>query len=174
MASRLEGFDSLAAALRELRDPKEVGKTLRKGVRAGMREPLKRARQLIPVGVDAHVVGRWKGKGRVVAPGFAKRSIRVITKVAKGGQMAYALLGVRAEAYYAVQFVELGTSKMAAQPWLRPAFLGSKDPQLQALGGEINEWIKGLASRHRSRGNSSRAAQLESNAATFGPGYNAD
>lgn len=149
MASRLEGFAELGAQLRNLKDPKQIGPTLKRGVRAGMREPQKRARALIPTGVDAHMTY----KGRLVAPGFARRSIRVISKVAKGGQMAYALLGVRAEAYYAVQYVEIGTSKMAAHPWLRPAFLASKDPNIRALGTEINDWIKGIASKRVGSGN---------------------
>jgi hypothetical protein len=32
------------------------------------------------------------------------------------------MLGVRPEAFYAVQFIELGTSKIPKRPWLEPAF----------------------------------------------------
>lgn len=157
--ARLEGFEDLAAKLKGLSDPKQIGKVLRTGVRQGMAEPKKKAQALIPVGIDAHKTY----KGRLVAPGFAKRSIRVITKIARGGQMAYALLGVRAEAYYAVQYVELGTSKMAAHPWLRPAFLASRNPMIRAMGMELNAWIKGLAARKTG----ARRAQLLDNAAAF-------
>jgi len=160
---KIEGIADLAAKLKDLKDPKQVGPTLKRGVRAGMLEPARRARQLIPIGVDAHQTY----KGRLVAPGFAKRSIRIIAKILKGGQAAYALLGVRAEAFYAVQYVELGTSKMQPRPWLRPAFLSSNDPMLRALGGELNDWIKRIAVRKRAAGENARAYQLEQNAAEF-------
>jgi len=32
------------------------------------------------------------------------------------------MLGVRPEAFYAIQFIELGTSKIPKRPWLEPAF----------------------------------------------------
>lgn len=153
------GFDELARKLHTLSDPKEIGKTLKTGVKAAMREPQQKARAMIPAGVDAH----FTYLKRLVAPGFARRSIRVISKVMKGGAAAFALLGVRKEAYYAVQYVELGTAKMAAQPWLRPAFAASKDPMVRALGKDINNWILSVAQR---RGGA-RAVQLNANAAAF-------
>lgn len=156
--SGFEGFESLGLKLKTLTDPKQIGPTLKSAVRSGMAEPLKKARQLIPVGVDAHQTI----KGRTVAPGFARRSIRVISKIDRksGGQRAYALLGVRKEAFYAVQFVELGTSKMPAQPWLRPAFAASKDPAIRMIGQGIDRWIVDVAKRKTREGQSSRAAQL--------------
>lgn len=156
MASSMDGFAALAAKLKGLRDPKEVGRTLKTGVSRAMNDVAKVARQYIPEGIDAHKTY----KGRLVAPGFAKRSIRVISKVDSNGQRAYALLGVRAEAYYAVQFVELGTSKMYARLWLRPAFNASKDPMIKAVGGEINDWIKGVAAQHTAAGRATVGAQL--------------
>ncbi len=184
MASRLEGFDELAQVLGTLKDPRHTGKVLRAGVRNAMNQVRKRAIALAPVGEVEHAVGK-KLRGvqrRIVQPGFGKKSIRVITKIAKGGQMAYALLGVRKDAYYMVRFVELGTSKMAARPWLRPAFLGSNSESVRQVGEAINEWILGLAAHHRGRGNIGRAQQLEqtvfgagtnaSSAGTFGAGSN--
>jgi hypothetical protein len=166
-----EGFDAVAAALRDLRDPKQTGKALLKGVRQGMQEPFKRAKELIPEGTEAHYVGRWKGPpGTLVHPGFARESIRVIAKADRDGQRAYALLGVRSFAYYAVQFVELGTSKMPAHPWLRPAFLGSRDPAIRMLGDGINEWISEVAAKHRSgaKGYAGGAARADALDATAG------
>lgn len=156
---RLEGFDALAFKLRGLTDRKQIGKTLKQGVRSGMAEPLKRTRALIPTGIDAH----FTYLKRLVAPGFARRGIRVISKVIGGGTAAYALLGVRKEAYYAVQYVELGTAKMAAQPWLRPAFAQSKHPMIRALGRDINNWILDVARRK----GGARRAQLNANAGAF-------
>lgn len=154
-----EGFGDLAGKLHTLSDPKAIGKVLKIGVKAAMREPQQKARALIPTGIEAH----FSYLGRILTPGFARRSIRVITKVLGGGLAAFALLGVRKEAFYAVQYVELGTSKMAAQPWLRPAFAASKDPMVRGLGRELNNWILNVASR---RGGA-RAAQLNANAGAF-------
>lgn len=172
MASGLEGFGELAQLLGTLKNPKNTGKVLRAGVRNAMNDVRKRAIALAPIGSVPHAVGK-KLRGvqrRTVAPGFGRRSIRVITKIDRGGQMAYALLGVRKDAYYMVQFVELGTSKMAAKPWLRPAFLGSGSAQAKLVGDAINDWIIGLAANHRARGNIGRAQQLEST--VFGAGQN--
>lgn len=161
------GFDVLAKKLTTLSDPVESGKAMRTAVRQAMNDVKKTAAQLMPQGIDPHRTY----KGRLVAPGFARRSLRVISKLDKSKNMAYALLGVRAEAYYAVQYVELGTQKMQAQPWLRPAFLGSTDPTIRMVGQGIFDWIEDLAKRHetgqvrlgKGRGSvsgSARASQL--------------
>lgn len=160
--SRIQGLDGLAAALKGLSDPKEIGKTLRRGCRSFMTETKKAAQQLIPVGVDEHQTI----KGRLVAPGFAKRNIDFRVKVDKSGLKATAVLGVKSEAYYAVQFVEIGTSKMGAQPWLRPAFRASSDPGIRQLADGIDDWIIGVAKGHANQGNSARSQQLLSTVQT--------
>ena len=99
---------------------------------------LQKARELIPVGVDQHRTY----KGRTVAPGFAKRSIRVVTRLNKNKTGASASVGVAAEAFYAVQFVELGTAKMPAQPWLRPAYQSTREAQLSALARRMKVFIE--------------------------------
>lgn len=109
-------------------------------------EPIaQRARALIPVGVDAHRTY----KGREVQPGFARASIRVKTVLNKDGTAAMAMVGVAPEAFYAVQFVELGTSKMAAQPWLRPAYAAAKQQQQSVLARNIRTLIEVPARRRK-------------------------
>lgn len=127
-ANPLEGVAQLTKQLREIAKLDD-GKALRSAVRAGMRPALKRAQQLIPKGENAHKTY----KGRLVAPGFASRNLRVITYLSADKQKAGAVLSVRSEAFYAVQFVELGTSKRAAQPWLRPAFESTQQQQQTAI-----------------------------------------
>src|ERR1041384_414198 len=105
------------------------GRALRAAVRAGITPAIERARQLIPVGIDKHITEA----GREVRPGFARKSIRGIIKVSRDKSVAIGVIGVRKTARYAVQFVELGTSRMAAQPWLRPAFRETRRQQEQAL-----------------------------------------
>lgn len=107
----------------------DSGNLIRGSVRAGMNAAKKAAKERIPVGTEAFRTYT----GRLVAPGFASRNIKMITVLSKDKTTATAILGVSKEAYYAVQFVEMGTSKMAAQPWLRPAFYATSGAQQEGM-----------------------------------------
>jgi HK97 gp10 family phage protein len=132
----LEGVAELSKQLDAL-GRLEDGKAIRAAVRAGMTPALRAAKQNIPTGTKEHRTY----KGRLVAPGFAKRSIVLITSLSKDKQKATAIIGVKAEAFYAIQFVEMGTSKMAAQPWLRPAFYDTRQEQEEALAAALRKAI---------------------------------
>lgn len=132
----LEGARELERKLRALGDAAR-GKVLRSGVRAAIKPAEKAARIRIPASGDAHRTY----KGRLVAPGFARRSIRVVTKLSKDGEKASAALGVRKEAFYAVQFVERGTSRQGANPWLRESFASTQASQQSALLEQLSRGI---------------------------------
>jgi HK97 gp10 family phage protein len=136
MASNLAGLRDLTRRLRAL-GRLEDGKAIRAAVREAIKPALKRAKQTVPVGSYAHKTYR----GRLVGPGFLKRSIRVETVLSRDKQSASALLGVRREAFYGLQFVELGTSKMPAQPWLIPAFEGTISDAEQALATSLSKAV---------------------------------
>jgi HK97 gp10 family phage protein len=138
--SAVGGLPKLFKQLRNLAQL-DQGKALRRGVKAGMRPAQQRARAAIPVGVDKHRTY----KGRVVQPGFARKSIRVVVTVSRDKKRAEAILGVRAEAFYATQFVELGTSRTPAHPWLRPSFKSTSDQQQTELATELRAAIEQLA-----------------------------
>lgn len=140
MASALEGVAELTRKLDAL-GKLEEGKALRAAVRAGIKPATERAKAMAPVGEVAHKTY----KGRLVAPGFLRRSIRSVTKLSKDKQKATALLGVRAEAFYGVQFVELGTSRMPASPWLRPAFEATQTEQQKALAASLKKSVEKAA-----------------------------
>jgi HK97 gp10 family phage protein len=118
----------------------EDGKALKRCVKAGINEALKRAREIIPQeGINGHqgrahrlkvskaLHEKYGGIGALVTPGFAKRSLRTISTINESKDVASGVLGVRKAAYYAVQFLEFGTHKMKAQPWLRRALLEARD-----------------------------------------------
>lgn len=133
----VDGVDRLLKQLRRI-GQLERGKALRRGLKAAMRPAQQRARAAIPVGIDKHRTYL----GREVRPGFARRSIRVVVSVSRDKSRAVAVLGVKSEAFYAVQFVELGTSRTPAHPWLRPSFEATKHDQTQALAAELLDAIQ--------------------------------
>lgn len=143
MPRALEGVADLTKKLQELADPNETLKVLRSAVGAAMRKVQKDARARVPIGTVAHKTY----KGRLVAPGFASRSLRVVTGADKGTGTATARLGVRAEAFYALQFIELGTSKIPRTPWLVPAFEASQESALQEIGAQMRKRIEKIAAK---------------------------
>ncbi|HEY8593308.1 MAG TPA: HK97-gp10 family putative phage morphogenesis protein [Sphingomicrobium sp.] len=152
--AQLQGFDELAAALASLSRGVERNVLKRAGVRA-MGIVVERAQSLVPVRTgalrgsimietktlrDAGFRAAWaqaKREGRstrgIRAEKGAKGSVRV--QVVAGGQGArHATL------------IEFGTSKMAARPFLRPAFDNTSNMVLSslydALGTEIDKAVK--------------------------------
>lgn len=118
------------------------GKIMLGAVRAGMNEVLKPAQDAAPVGTRSHKTY----KGNQVSPGFAKRSLHIVVSTKnKSGRPAAALLSTSKEGYYAVQFIERGTSKIKAQPWLRPAFFNSQEAQKRAVVAYLQKRLAKIA-----------------------------
>lgn len=146
MSSALEGVADLTAQLNEL-GVKLAAKELKGTVKAALQEAEHRARANIPIGKVPHKTYR----GRLVSPGYAVSTLHIETGFNKKTGAAFALLGVGPEAFYVVQFIEFGTFKDAAQPWLRPAFYNSKDQMLEKIKGELVNRIARVAAK-RGRG----------------------
>lgn len=142
MASGLEGTAQLAKQLESLGKALSVP-IMRAAVRAGVAPVVAKAQQLIPVGTKPHKTY----KGRIVQGGFAKSSIAIVTKSTNGGTTVSAAVGVRKEAFYALQFVERGTRKMRAQAWLNPAFLSTQVQQQTALADKLRAAIEAVANK---------------------------
>lgn len=113
-ASELAGVDVLMKRLSKMDISLRV-KLLRQAVSQSMTPVLRQAQMRVPVGAKTHKTY----KGRWVAPGFSKRSIRRKTAIENGKVVVR--IGVRKEAFYAVQFLELGTKHISPRPWLQPA-----------------------------------------------------
>ncbi len=136
MASHLEGVAECERKLLALGSVASVP-ILRRAARAGIKPAFQRAQATIPVGTEPHRTY----KGRLVAPGFSKRSLRVVTRASADGRRVSAAIGVRKEAFYAVLFGELGTSKNPARPWLRPAMSTTQDAQLAAFADTLKKQV---------------------------------
>lgn len=140
MATGLEGVKDLTGQLTEL-GAKLAARELRGTVKNALGEAEHRARARIPQGEEIHVTYR----GRIVSGGFALSTLHIETFVNKREGSAVAMLGVEREAFYAVSFLEVGTARMAARPWLVPSFLDSQEPMLHAIGVELRTRIAKIA-----------------------------
>ena len=145
MASQLQGVKALTGKITEL-GAKLAAKELRGVTKTAMQEAEHVARARIPQGTEPH----YTYKGRLVSAGYALSTLHIETYVDKKTGSAVALLGVGREAFYAALFVELGTSKMQARPWLQPSFEQSKDPMLRALADDLRARVERIA-RKRAR-----------------------
>jgi HK97 gp10 family phage protein len=79
-----------------------------------------KARSMVPVGKDVTGKGKWSSR----EAGALKKSIRVVRLHGDPRRNVRVYAGSR-QVYYA-RFVEYGTSKMRARPFLRPALNASK------------------------------------------------
>lgn len=140
MPASLEGVADLTAKFNEI-GVKFTAKNLKVTVREALEIAEHLARARMPTGVDAHYTHR----GRLVSPGYALSTLHIETSINKRSGAAVAKLGVGREAFYAVQFVELGTAHMPAQPWLRPSFESSQEPMLQQIATSMKKSLETTA-----------------------------
>lgn len=138
MPNELQGTAELVAQLKWLKDQALEVSILRSIVKAGIQPAKAAAEANIPIGKHPHKLR----DGRTVMGGFAKSTLHVATHQRSDKGSVFASLGPSGDAFYAVVFVELGTSKMAAQPWLRPAMYSTADQQLQILAAKFKERVE--------------------------------
>lgn len=158
MASQVIGIEEL---MRKFDMLKTAGKekALKAAVRSAANVVVKEAKARIPVGSMSHRVGGRKAlaakrnraareriQGVLVSPGFARRSIVARTYTDRKTGRVGAVIGVRAQAYYAVQFVEMerGKSKAKGRPWLRPAFQSSEPKMISEFHRAFQRVIQRL------------------------------
>ena len=134
--SSLEGVAALTRQLIAL-GKLDDGKALKMAVRAGIKETLKAAQAIAPVGTEPHRTYR----GLLVAPGFSKASLRIIATVNSQGNIASGILGVSKEAYYVLQYYELGTRKQPAHPYLRQALSNARTNSEEALRASLERAV---------------------------------
>lgn len=136
----LQGFKELNRKLKKL-SQLDHGKVIRTATNAAAQPVVKRAKQLIPKGERAHKTY----KGRLVAPGFSSRNVKKKGSLSRDKRRMTVSVGVEGEAYYAASFVELGTSKMPARPWLRPALRQSRSKSIDVFKTRVNKRIEQIA-----------------------------
>jgi HK97 gp10 family phage protein len=140
----LTGFKELADALRKL-GPRVAKNSLRRAVSAGAAEVRNEARIRVPVrsGTTKRAIAMKREKD---TKGETSAKYSVFVRQAKNGK--YGQKGVAAngkfDAYY-WRFLEFGTSKMAAKPFMRPAFEAKKERAVEVIGEVLGAGIEAAA-----------------------------
>lgn len=146
---QLEGFKELAAALREL--PARVARNgLRAAVNAGAGVVKKQAIAGAPVDTGALRANFYQKQIREQSGPMQQTFYVGVRKgVAKyANTKANKRVGIAGTTYkdagstFYWRFLEFGTSKMAPQPFLRPAFETQKENAVKAIGEKLDERIQ--------------------------------
>jgi len=141
----IKGHRELSAQLSKL-GKAAGGKALRSGAMSAMLPALRAAQAAAPVRAGDSGLKRTY-KGRLVAPGFASRNVKRRSFMSYDKRTVWVSLGMAKEAFYAVSFIELGTSTYARKPWLEPAFRRSLPEVYRALGVNLKRTIDKAARR---------------------------
>lgn len=140
---KLDGFKELAAAMREL--PERVAKNvLRSAVGAGAAEIRKEAKLRAPSDTGRLKSAIYQKQIREASGQYKQVffvGVRVGAKRKKGGKKDYSQ-----SAYY-WSFNEFGTAKMAARPFMRPAFESHKEAAVDAIAKKLDERIQVYATQ---------------------------
>lgn len=106
-----------------------------KGMEAGKKRLLAQVAGKVVVNMDrAAAFAAEQARGNApVRRGILKSDVTHLVEAK--GNIVTGLVGVKKRAYWA-WFVELGTSKMAAQPFLRPAVFGNAKRILDIIRGK--------------------------------------
>lgn len=137
----LTGFKELAEKLKQL-GPRVAKNGLRAAVSSGAAVIRNEARSRAPVDTgemrkDIHIKREKDARGGETVA--AKYSVFVLS--GKKSRISGKARNVDKNSYY-WRFVELGTSKMAAQPFMRPAFESKKEAAVEAIGKKLDERIQ--------------------------------
>lgn len=156
MADEVIGVVDLLKHLKAIENEMQP-KLVAQAIRAAMVPTLKQARANAPKGDKPHRTY----KGRLVAPGFLKRNIRLKKmKFKDKGRVGYSL-GARGEAFYGYQFIERGfthkggfkkktgrATPIKPNPWLGKAEKATE----QNLGANFRRELLRRINRYRPSG----------------------
>lgn len=136
-AFAVENAQSLTDALRALDDIASES-VLRQAAVAGARVVFAEVRLRAPIDL-----GVYEGKQGKHPPGYLRDHILIAydDEVSVPGRIASYLVTWSKEAFYG-RFLEFGTSKMAAKPFLRPAFEAKKVAAAAAVDEVIQQKVR--------------------------------
>ena len=122
-------FSKIAAKLDNITKAAEQG--VRPAAQAGAQVFYEEVKQRVPVSAKAHST---KGKKQTFTPGTLRKAIyqAFADRESGDGKASYRISWNKSHAFYG-RFVEFGTSRMAAKPFLRPAYDAARAKALQAV-----------------------------------------
>lgn len=117
-----------------------AGKATRPAAQAGAQVLYEEVRQRAPISGKPHST---KGKRQTYQPGNLRKAIYQAYADKESGEKnsTYRISWNKKDAFYA-RFVEFGTSKMAARPFLRPAYDAARAKALQAANERMQAEVK--------------------------------
>lgn len=140
----LSGFRELAAALREL-GPRVAKNALRRSVSSGAAVIRDAAKSNAPedTGKLKRAIGIKRSKD---ARGEMSAKYQVFVRQAKNGSIGQKNVKAygKFDAFYA-RWIEFGTSKMPAQPFLRPAFESQKENAVESIKEKLTDGVQKAA-----------------------------
>jgi len=139
---KLTGFKELADALREL-GPRVARNVLRRAVSAGAVEIRNDAKARAPVATGEmrrDILIKRERDGKDI---FSAR-YSVFVRSGKKSRISGRARNVQKDSYY-WRFVEFGTAKMAAKPFMRPAYEAKKEAAVKIIGDVLDAGIQKAA-----------------------------
>lgn len=124
-----------------------AARVMRRSLGHALNQTLALARAAVPERTKPMLKRTYKG--RLVAPGFARRSTYISTSINRQTGNASATIGVRHEAFYAIQFIEFGFRDVPPRPWLVPAFKATRGTMLASLTSALRKNIDRAIARGR-------------------------
>lgn len=141
VANELLGVRELTRKLQRMASPKENAQALK----ASVAKPAQRTARVARANIGKISPGRTPFhrtyKGRIVSRGFAARNVVVRTSLNRAKTAAFAKIGVRREAFYAVNFWEVGSANTPETRWLRPAFDSQRSAMLAGVAESLRQSV---------------------------------
>lgn len=130
--------------------PDKIARNILAGaIRAGAVTIQKEARQIAPTSTEPHAVGKKGQKNYIeqVQPGHLKKNIKVRLAPRKSRTVPIEYwVYVSKQAWY-WRFVEFGTSKMAAKPFMRSSFDSQKEVAVERIREYLSARIEKEAAK---------------------------
>ena len=139
---RIDGMKELQRKIDEIQKETSVDFT-NKSLRAALKPMTDDAISSAPLGDKAH----RSSKGRMLAPGFLKRNIKL--KKIKGKNAGYTL-AARGDAFYG-RIIELGFRSRTSDPWLGEAYEDTKDQVMNNFLVEVSKRLVRASKRIRTK-----------------------
>lgn len=129
-------FSKLAAKLDNITTAAE--KATRPAAQSGAQVFYDEVKQRVPISAKPHKSGK-----KTYNPGTLRKAIyqAFADKESDGTKAAYRVSWNKSHAFYG-RFLEFGTSKMAAKPFLRPAYDAARAKALQAAQDRMNAEVQ--------------------------------